>query len=399
MFTRRNFLKKGVATASLSAIGGISAIAEDCPFKSLSAPGPIPLNNILVDYQQEQFRGYGLKKVTICDKDSWESKRLNIMKRAELVIGHGPAPDNKPFNAEMLAETQREGYLEKKLQFPSGTGDTINGYLLVPDGTSISSPRPAILGLHGTRKEGCRILIGHVPDYPRIHAKDLAQRGYVVLVVDVITGGERIYPDYGSYDTTEFYKKFPDWSAMGKMVADHQRALDYLCSLDIVDGERLGCIGHSLGGYNSFFLNAFEPRIKAAVVSCGLSPMGGSNTPYQFARNTWFVHLNLICREYIRAGMIPCDFHEIMALGAPTPMFNYSGMKDATYFPLIANKEEDFAAWWKTVDEALTQIAGVYKTLGVPGNFERVENDEGHGFPDEIMQKAYKFLDKHLGRA
>ena len=270
--------------------------------------------------------------------------------------------------------------------------------MLVPDGTSIAWPRPAILGLHGTRKEGCRIIIGHVPDYPRTHAKDLAQRGYIVLVVDVITGGERIYPDYGWYDTTEFYKKFPDWSAMGKMVADHQRALDYLCTLDIVDGERLGCIGHSLGGYNSFFLNAFEPRIKAAVVSCGLSPMGGSNTPYQFARNTWFVHLNQICREYIRAGMIPCDFHEIMALGAPTPMFNYSGKKDATYFPHIANKEDDFSAWWKTVDEALSQIASVYKILGVPENFERVETDEGHGFPEEIMQKAYKFLDKHLGR-
>ncbi len=114
MFTRRNFLKKGVATASLSAIGGISAIAEDCPFKSLSAPGPIPLNNILVDYQQEQFRGYGLKKVTICDKDSWETKRLNIMKRAELVIGHGPAPDNKPFNAEIL-KVRVDNLIETKL--------------------------------------------------------------------------------------------------------------------------------------------------------------------------------------------------------------------------------------------------------------------------------------------
>ena len=79
-------------------------------------------------------------------------------------------------------------------------------------------------------------------------------------------------------------------------------------------------------------------------------------------------------------------------------MFNYSGKKDVVYFPRIANKEDDFSAWWKTVDESLSQIAGVYKILGVPENFERVETDEGHGFPDEIKQKAYKFLDKHLGR-
>lgn len=79
MFTRRSSLKKGLATAVLSAMGGISAVADACPLKSLSAPGPVPLNNILVEYRQEQSRGYGLRKVTICDKDGRGDKQVNII--------------------------------------------------------------------------------------------------------------------------------------------------------------------------------------------------------------------------------------------------------------------------------------------------------------------------------
>jgi hypothetical protein len=183
---------------------------------------------------------------------------------------------------------------------------------------------------------------------------------------------------------------------MGKMIHDHKRGVDCLCQLEIVDPERIGCIGHSLGGYNSFFLQAFEPRIKAAVSSCGLSPMGGTNSPYQFARNDWFVHFNPYFREFIRTGIIPCDMHEIMALCAPRPFFNYSARKDAVYSH-SSNGNPDFENWWRTMDNALNQVDGVYHVLGESANFVRAETDGGHDFPAEIRKEAYAWLDKHLG--
>lgn len=396
-FSRRNFFRNGLLAAGLSMIGKVSAFGIVCPEDTLDTPSSIPLNDILVDYIEVAKKfGFGLKKCTVCDKESWEKKRSTIVARARLMLGDAPAVNRDPIKPNVLSENQRTGYKELKVQFPSGTGDTIKGYLLIPDGAADSSPRPAIIALHSTGP-GASQTVGLTPTPNRSYGMELAQRGYVVLAIDTISGGERIYPGYEAYYTNEFYKAYPNWSAMDKMISDHKKGLDYLCGLKIVDSERLGCIGHSLGGYNSFFLQAFEPRIKAAVSSCGFTPMGKTNSPYQLAREDWFVHFNPICRNYIRAGMIPCDMHEFMALCAPRPLFNYSGKKDAIYCHPSEKKEGNFSDWWQVVNEALNQVSRVYEISGASENFVRVEGEGGHDFPPDVREKAYRFLDQWIG--
>jgi dienelactone hydrolase len=396
-FSRRNFVKSGIATAGLTLLGNNSVNGTDCPTNILMSPGPIPLNNLLSDYLQTDNKyGNGLKKVTICDRETWEDKRPSILRRAKLMLGEAPKSDESPIVTKILAEVQRSAYKELKIEFPSGTGDTIKGYLLIPNGVEESSPRPAIIALHSTGP-GATQTIGLTPKKNRCYGMELAQKGYVVLAIDTISAGERVYPGYEAFYTNEFYKIYPRWSAMGKMIHDHKKGLDYLCSLEIVDPERIGCIGHSLGGYNSFFLQAFDSRIKAAVSSCGFSPMGSVNTPYQFARDDWFIHFNPACRDYIRAGMIPCDMHEIMALCAPRPFFNYSAKNDTIYYPASVRVDGDYTEWWNTVDNALEQVTQIYKILGSSDNFTRKETDGGHDFPEDIRKKAFSWLDKRLG--
>ncbi|MFH0758105.1 MAG: alpha/beta hydrolase family protein [Bacteroidota bacterium] len=396
LFTRRNFVKSGITTAGLGIVVKPSFCGNNYQVETFKAPGPIPLNNILADYLQvEDTYGHGLMEITIKNTESWEDKRRSILRRSELMLGEAPRVTSSDILPEVVAEVQRNGYKELKIQFPSGTGDLIKGFLLIPDNTTSLSPKPAIIALHSTGP-GASQTAGLTPKKNLSYGMELAQRGYVVLAIDVISAGERIYPGYESYYTNEFYKLFPHWSAMGKMIFDHKKGLDYLCNLDFVDANRLGCIGHSLGGYNSFFLQAFDKRIKAAVSSCGLSTMGKSNNPYQFARDDWFVHFNPLCREYIRSGMIPCDMHEIMALCAPRPFFNYSAKRDSIYDPSSGDEEGDFDDWWQTVDEALNQVAKVYEIYGKPDNLIREVSDGGHDFPEEIREKAYRWLDNML---
>lgn len=395
-FSRRNFVKSSIAVTGVGIFGPTSLANTDCPAELLRAPGPIPLNNFLMDYRQENEKyGFGLKKVEICDEESWKNKRNSIIQRSKTLLGKAPPVNEIPPDPEILEENQRDGYVEKKVRFSSGTGDTITGFMLIPDSATVSSPRPGIMALHSTGP-GSKQTVGLEPKEGRCYGMELAQRGYVVLAIDVISAGERIYPGYDAYYTDEFYKQFPQWSAMGKMIHDHRKGVDLLCQLKTVDPERIGCIGHSLGGYNSFFLQAFEPRIKAAISSCGLSPMGGTNSPYQFARDDWFVHFNPYFREFIRTGIIPCDMHEIMALCAPRPFFNYSARKDAVYCHSSDGKP-DFEDWWQTVDNALNQVAGVYDMLGKTNNFVRTETNGGHDFPSAIRKQAYGWLDKQLG--
>jgi dienelactone hydrolase len=395
--SRRRFIKSSVAVAGVGIIGKSLGYNTDCPNDTIVAPGPIPLNDILIDYQQVQKKyALGLMKATICDKQSWESKRLSILRRAKMMLGEPPLVSGGPIEPDVLAEVQRKGYRELKIQFPSGTGDMVKGYLLIPDKAKESSPRPAIMALHSTGP-GASQAVGLTPKENRCYGMDLAQRGYIVLAIDTIAAGERVYPGYDPYYTNEFYKEYPRWSAMDKMIYDHKKGLDYLCSLKLVDSSHLGCIGHSLGGYNSFFLQAFDSRIKAAVSSCGFNPMGQTNSPFHYARNDWFAHFPISFRDYIRAGMVPCDVHEIMALCAPRPFFNYSGRKDANYYKPAVKGDEDFTQWWHTVDQALSQVARIYEILGAKENFVRVETDGGHDFPPDVRERAYCWFDKLLG--
>jgi cephalosporin-C deacetylase-like acetyl esterase len=47
-----------------------------------------------------------------------------------------------------------------------------------------------------------------------------------------------------------------------KGIVNHRRAVDVLQSLPYVDRQRIGAIGHSLGGHNTLFVAAFDERIR-----------------------------------------------------------------------------------------------------------------------------------------
>jgi dienelactone hydrolase len=275
--------------------------------------------------------------------------------------------------------------VQKKVSFASGTGDRITGYLLLPKIASPANPRPGVLALHSTIAPGAAVTVGvEKVRENRYYGLELAHRGYVVLAVDTIAAGDRIYPGSEPFVTEGFYRQHPGWSAMGKMLYDHIRAVDYLCTLAEVDASRIGAIGHSLGGYNAFFLQAFDLRVKAAVSSCGFTPIGGTTSPFQFARDQWFVHFPEL-RDYLRAGTVPCDLHEVMALCAPRPLFNYSARQDHI-FPS-----------WPTIDAALRQVEEVYRVLGAaPEAFLREDGEGDHDFPPDVRKRVYRWLDRWL---
>ena len=379
-----NLLLFWLAAGLLMAGSGTSFAG--CPEDTLKGPGPMPLADLLADYLPvDTVYGTGLRKVRVCDPEAWERKRTSVERRARAILGEAPAVAGG-LDPEVLAETRREGYRELKIRFSSGTGDKVGCYLLIPQGVSASVPAPEILAMHSTIDPGARVTVGiDRARANRYYGMELALRGYVVLAVDVITAGERVYPGSEPFETGEFEHRHPRWSAMGKMLSDHARSLDYLVTREEVDCSRIGAVGHSLGGYNAFFLQAFDRRVKASVVSCGFTPMGTAASPFQFARDRWFVHFTNL-RDYLRAGLVPCDLHEVMALCAPRPLFNYS-----------AREDHIFRSWW-AVDEGLKQVARLYRILGAPEAFERVDGEGDHDFPPEVRERAYDWLDKWLKR-
>lgn len=375
----------GIALAALFPLicGDLRA---QCPEDTLSGPAPIPLNDIMTDYLPvNQITGGPVRVVRIRDPESWAAKRPSVLRRANHLLGRAPELSDG-LAAGVLSETPRAGFLEQEIEFDSGSGDRISGFLLLPEGASAVSPRPALMVLHSTIAGGAAVTIGHIRDREnRNYGEELAQRGYVVLALDVVSSGKRVHPGLGEFDTGGFDREFPEWSAMGKMLSDHMRGVDYLLTLPMVDSSRIGTIGHSLGGYNAFFLQAFDSRIKAGVSSCGFVAMGASQYPFRLAREEWFVHFPVL-RDYIRAGTVPCDMHEVLALCAPRPFFNYS-----------ARKDHIFPDFW-AVDAPLRQVAALYSVLGASERFVREYGEGDHDFPPEVRERAYGFLDRWLGK-
>ena len=147
--------------------------------------------------------------------------------------------------------------------------------------------------------------------------------------------------------------------------------------------ERIGVIGHSLGGHNSLFVAVFEPRIKAVVTSCGFNAF-----PKYFGGNlTGWSHAGYMPRIASAYGKdpkrMPFDFTEILGAIAPRPLFINAPLKDANF---------DVSG----VRDCVAAAAPVYSLLGAPDALRPAYPDAAHDFPPDVRTQAYEFLEQAL---
>ncbi|WP_342600240.1 dienelactone hydrolase family protein [Psychrobacillus sp. FSL H8-0483] len=241
----------------------------------------------------------------------------------------------------------------------------------------------AVIALHPTSDNGKEDISTIAGRKNRQYGLELVKRGYVVLAPDTITAGERVLKNDQPFQTAAFYKSHPEWSAVAKMIVDHQQGISLLEELSIVDNSKIGAIGHSLGGYNSFFLAGVDRRVKAVVCSCGFSLFAQDPEVHRWGRREWFSHIPKIS-DYINEGIVPFEFTEIAALVAPTPFFLWMGQNDGI-FP-----------HWEPAAKGLVELNSLYEWMAEGKRFTSLIGNSGHDFPPEIRQIAYAFLDKWL---
>jgi len=323
----------------------------------------------------------------ITDRAAWEAKKQAIRKRWLTAIGE--LPERVPVRYAVLSETDEGDHVRRHIRYDTVHGDEVTAYLLVPKPVAASpdcpatAKLPAVLALHPTVDSGKDDTATESGRENRRYGLELARRGHVVLVPDAITAGERVYPGAQPYQTAPFYERFPDWTAVAKMAVDHMQGVDLLCSLEFVDAGRIGAIGHSLGGYNAYFLAGLDDRIRAVVSSCGFCTFTGDPQPGRWGRRDWFSHIPSVTDDLER-GFVPFEFHEIAALAAPVPFFNWSGQADSI-FP-----------HWRPIAEAMNDLYGLYKFLDADDRFVSLIGTCGHDFPEYIRRAAYDFLDRWL---
>src|SRR5690606_26256518 len=130
------------------------------------------------------------------------------------------------------------------------------------------------------------------PQDVRAFARHLAERGYVTLsqrwfmegYSKTPRGSEASLQDRYKDCVARFVRASPSWKALGRVIWDASRCIDYLTTLENVDPDRIGCMGHSLGGKMALYAGAFDPRIQVVVVS---EP--GIGLPFSNWEQLWYL--------------------------------------------------------------------------------------------------------------
>ncbi|HOK08742.1 MAG TPA: alpha/beta fold hydrolase [Candidatus Hydrogenedens sp.] len=302
----------------------------------------------------------------------WDIRKKHIFQNMLLVMG--PLPDRSHLPPlEMYVETTEDmgSYWRKKITFNAEKNDRLPAYLLVPK--NINGKRPAIVCLHQTIDIGKASPVGIGDAKNRHIAKELAERGYIVIVPD--------YPGFGDYKIDVYAMGYA--SATAKGIGNHRRCIDFLQTMEEVDKNKIGAIGHSLGGHNTLFLGAFDKRIKAMVTSCGFTSM----KKYYNGDLTGWSHKGYMPRikeQYqCNPDLLPFDFTEILGTLAPRPVFINAPIHDNNFEV-------------SGVDDCVNSAKKIYALYKAEDNLKVVHPDCGHDFPPEIREEAYQFLDKHL---
>ncbi|KPK71961.1 MAG: hypothetical protein AMJ84_05185 [Acidithiobacillales bacterium SM23_46] len=348
---------------------------------------------------------------TVGNREQWEIKRRHLRENLEWLLGQRPAV-SKSVTAKVIFESACAGYVRRKIRlqierevssqivFQSSSdgqrrqrilltveSETVPAYLCVP--TTVSPPCPAIVCLHQfNAAQGARESVGLDPEHNDLaFADELARRGFVTLALDLPGYGERCNPARTAAEQLiDFYRAPPHSALLGQMAWEVSCAVDYLASLDAVNSRRIACIGHLLGGIVALFAAALDERVRAVVASAACATFR-SQFEHGTARPIWCSGTGLLPILGFfgadEAGNLPIEYHEILALIAPRPLFLCTPLR-SEYFPR------------EGLEEVASHLENLYAFLGCP---ERLSITYPHYFiffPEELREEIYQWLTRFL---
>ena len=301
----------------------------------------------------------------------WRRRREHVLAGMQQVMGPLPGKASRvPLDLRIENETATEKYVRKKLTFASAPGERVPAYLLIPKG--LKGKAPAVLALHQTVAIGKDEPVGLGGSANLHYGSELAERGFVVLAPD--------YPTMGEHQVDIYGRGYASGSM--KAIWDNMRGVDLLRSLPEVDGERLGCLGHSLGGHNTLYTAVFDERIKALVSNCGFTAFGkyygGNIAGWSGPR-----YMPRIKTDYPTPEKMPFDFHEVVGALAPRAFLALAPTGDANFEV-------------SGVKEVIAVARPVYQLFGKPERLAALHPDCQHDWPPAMREEAYHWLEKWL---
>jgi dienelactone hydrolase len=295
----------------------------------------------------------------------WQQQRQQLLAQWQEFLG--PMPQPGPLNLQILKREQ-VGTVDRQLvEYDGEPGVRVQGWLLEP--RERSGRLPALVGLHQTTNASIDEIAGvSGPDAMQIGLK-LARRGFVVFCPRCF-----LWQDAANLNAAveQHRQRHPQTTGMAKMLFDARRAVDLLESLESVDRDRIGAVGHSLGAKEALYLAAFDERIRAAV-SCE-GGLGFRSTNWDAP---WYLG------PAIRDENFPLNHHQLLGLIAPRPFLVIGGESG----PGAADGDRS----WVLLNAAMP----VWKLYGTPQRLALLNHRQGHSIPESAFERMAEWLQRY----
>ena len=288
----------------------------------------------------------------------------------------GPLPARTPLRAQVVGTVPQPGFRIEKVIYASQPHHHVTANLYVPEGVG---KRPAALlfcGHENTSKA--------TPSY-QLTARLLARNGFVVLVIDPVSQGERMQLTDASGKsltrggTTEHTLLNAEANLVGRTLPaeelwDNVRGLDYLLTRPEVDAARVGCLGNSGGATQTAYFIGYDERVKVAAL-CSYVAAGERNLTLTGPADG--------CVMLPGAGAAGLDVADWPIMFAPKPVLLLTGRYDFV-------DQTDMEA-------AFADVHRAYGALGQADKTDMFTYDDGHGISAPKRAAAVAWFRQWLG--
>lgn len=199
-----------------------------------------------------------------------------------------------------------------QVEIANPKGEIVVAKLFRPKIATAKNPVPAILNMHGYQNDK------NVQDPFSI---ELAKRGFVVLAPDSLGHGD-----------SEGGLNVGAWFADPTYVMGNEDALAYLITLPFVEPEKIGVMGHSMGGMNAVKLPALFPENIKGMVQQATLP-GSPELPNVLILQARYDEFAGFRENQFRTENLTSSETRLAALGLESPIewdTTYGSFEDGT---------------------------------------------------------------------
>ena len=301
-----------------------------------------------------------------------------------------------PLAAQVEALSPTNGYARVHFSYASDAAQRVPGLLL--KATNATGRLPVVIVMHGTggTKEGTLPWL-----------EKLAGRGFLAVAIDGRYHGERTKAGHG---TDEYYDAIARaWRDPREhpfyydTVWDVMRLVDYLATRDDVDPQRIGAVGISKGGIETYLATAADTRIAVSVPCIGVQSFR-----WALDHNDWKRRIATIQGAFDaaakEAGVTNADTAFVRKFYDRVVPGIYSEFDGPVMLPLIAprpllviNGDSDDHTPLPGVQECVAAAQAAYRTNKAEDHFAvRIQEKTGHKVTDESETAAIEWFVKWL---